>query len=107
MTVISAAAFGRAYGSLGAAIALVTGGIVNTLFAMAASRRLIGLVPIANGIAPALIATVVSLAIGAAATAIAGALAGAIAGCLVFVLIAARQQNDLVRILRSRFRPRP
>ena len=106
VTVTSALVLGRTYGSFGAAIALLSGGIANTVLAMIASHRFIGPVPLAAGTLPALAATAVCLAIGFFVTAAAGAFAGAIAGCLIFVAVAAQHDNELVRLVRGAIRAR-
>jgi hypothetical protein len=70
---------------------------VNTILGGVASHRGIGPTPIISTAGPAIIATAVSLLTGAGMTAAAGTWAGTVAGCLLFVIIAARQDNELVR----------
>jgi O-antigen/teichoic acid export membrane protein len=92
---------GAAYGSLGAAIAVLTGGVVNTALALAASNRHLGSVPILAPVVPVVITTVVSLAIGVAVTMAAGPFAGAVVGCLLFVAVAMRRELEFVKTLRG------
>jgi O-antigen/teichoic acid export membrane protein len=106
VTVSASVLLGYSYGSVGAAGALLTGGIVNLILAIAASHRYIGVVPIAPSVGPALVATVVCLAAGLAVAASAGALAGAVVGCGIYVALAARQDNELVRMVRRRITAR-
>ena len=97
VTVTSAVFLSHHHGSAGAAGALLVGGAVNTILAGVASHRGIGPTPIISTAGPAIIATAVSLLTGAGMTAAAGTWAGTVAGCLLFVIIAARQDNELVR----------
>jgi O-antigen/teichoic acid export membrane protein len=97
VTVGAAVFLSHHHGSAGAASALVLGGAVNTVLAAVASHRGIGPIPILTTAGPAVLATVVSLLLGAGTIAVAGVWAGTIAGCLLFVIIASRQDNDLVR----------
>jgi O-antigen/teichoic acid export membrane protein len=101
VTVTAAAFLGHYYGSVGAASALLTGGIANTMLAIAASTRYIGGVDIAGSVRPAVLATGVSLAIGAGVKVIAGPLVGTIVACVVYLILAARLENELVRMLRE------
>ncbi|MEO6224084.1 MAG: oligosaccharide flippase family protein, partial [Vicinamibacterales bacterium] len=89
------------YGSIGAASALLVGGITNTILAAAAANRRVGSVPVLSSAGPALLAVAVSLALGAGISVAAGPLSGTVAGCLLFVIVGARQDNELVRLVRS------
>jgi O-antigen/teichoic acid export membrane protein len=101
VTVVAGLILSRRYGSAGAAAALLSGGISNTLFSMAASSRRIGDLPLMSSAGPAILATLASLLIGAAVSTVAGALPGTVVGCLLFVLAASRQDNELSRLARS------
>lgn len=101
VTVTSALVLGYYRGSVGAAWALLLGGVVNTVLALVASTRHIGTVEIVPSVGPALLATAISLVVGASFTAVTGVLGGTIAACLVYVAMAARHDNELVRLLRS------
>ena len=89
------------HGSAGAAAALLLGGVVNAAFAVVASHRYIGPVPIGSSVFPALLATGIALGVGWSVSAALGAWAGAITGSLVFIAIAARHDNELVRMART------
>jgi hypothetical protein len=97
----STAILGHYHGSAGAAAGLLTGGVVNMILAIIASNRRIEPVPILPNIGPALATAAACLAIGAAATAAAGVLGGTTIACVIYVTIAARQDNDLVRLVRG------
>ncbi len=88
------------YGSVGAASALLCGGVTNTILIMAASHRRIGHVAMMASAGPALLTTAVSLGLGVGVISVAGVLPGTVAGCLLFIIVAARQDNDLVRLAR-------
>jgi O-antigen/teichoic acid export membrane protein len=90
------------YGSVGAASALLLGGVTNTFLAMVASHRRIGYVAMMASAGPALLTTAVSLLVGVGVTSLAGVLPGTVMACLVFVIVAARQDNDLIRLIRIR-----
>ena len=105
VTVTSAFVLGHYQGSVGAASALVIGGVANTALALVASNRHIGAVQIVPSIGPALVATAVSLALGIAILSVAGVLGGTIAACLLYVALAARQDNELMRLVRGWVRP--
>jgi O-antigen/teichoic acid export membrane protein len=89
------------HGSAGAASALLLGGVVNAVLAIVASHRHVGRVAVVQSTGPALVASALALAAGAAVIALAGFIAGTIAACLLYVAIAARQDNELVRLLRG------
>jgi O-antigen/teichoic acid export membrane protein len=97
----------RNYGSTGAASALLLGGVVNTAFAMVASRRYVGRITIAASAGPPVLATVVCLLAGAAVSASVGVWAGTLVGCLLFAGAAVRHDNDLVRLIRNAVSGRP
>jgi O-antigen/teichoic acid export membrane protein len=101
VTVTSAAILGHYHGSVGAASALLAGGIANTILAIAASNRYIGRVDVAASVTPAVMATGVSLAVGAGVKIIAGTLLGTIVACVVYLIMAARNENELVRMVRG------
>lgn len=101
VTVTSAAALARPWGGVGAAAALLTGGVVNMVLALVASTRHVGTVRIGPSIGPVVFATAASLVVGAGVTTIAGALGGTVIACAVYAAIAARQDNDLVRLARG------
>lgn len=101
VTLAAAVALSYRYGSSGAAAALLAGGITNTALSMAASNGRIARVPLKACTGPALLATALSLAVGAGVAALAGSFAGSVAGCGLFTIIAARQDNDLVRLVRA------
>lgn len=101
VTVAAAVPLSLYYGSAGAASALLLGGVTNTILAMWASHRCFGHVPMARHAGPALLTTAVSLLVGALVTAAAGVLPGTIAGCLLFVIVAVRQDNEIVRVARD------
>lgn len=95
------------YGSSGAAAGLLIGGVANLALALVASERRIGAVPILAVVAPALAATAFCLAFGLILTGLIGPFPATCAACAVFVAIASRQDNELMRLLRRRLRVRP
>ena len=101
VTVVAAVVLGHYRESVGAAAALLTGGVVNTWLAIVASTRHIGHVPILPSIGPPVLATAAGLAVGAGVTVAAGPWGGTVAACLVFVALAARQDNELVARVRK------
>jgi O-antigen/teichoic acid export membrane protein len=101
VTVCASAALAYAYGSVGAAAGLLAGGVVNLVFAVAMSHRRIGPVPVLSSTAPALLTTGVCLVIGLLAMPVAGTLAATTIACALFVGVASRQDNDLVRLVRG------
>jgi O-antigen/teichoic acid export membrane protein len=86
------------WGSPGAAAALLTGGVVNTVFAWKAMTRCAGAPKILRPMAPVLLTTLFSLALGLGVSLVTGPLLSAVAGCLLFTVVALRQDNDLVRM---------
>ncbi len=100
VTVLGAVFLSRHYGSAGAACSLLLGGATNTVLAAVASHRGIGFTPILSTAGPALLSTALGLLVGGGITAVAGVWPGTVAGCLLFVIIAARQDNELVRSIR-------
>jgi PST family polysaccharide transporter len=105
VTVTAAAALAHRYGSEGAALTLVLGGLVNAVLAVAFSGRHIGRLPFWTAVAPTLATTAAGLGLGIAATRAGGAFAGTIAGCLPMAIIAARQRGDLRELVRGGIRP--
>jgi len=106
VTVAAGVFLSHHHGSAGAASALVLGGITSLLLAIAASHRHVGRVAVMASAGPAILATAVSLLAGAGAAAVAGALPGTLVACVIFVALAARQDNDLVRLFRGWIRAR-
>jgi O-antigen/teichoic acid export membrane protein len=102
VTVASAIGLGYIYGSVGGAVALLAGGIVNAAVAVAASHRQIGRVDLLPYTRTVLMTTTGTFVLGFSVSAVAGALAGTIAACLVFLAVAVRQANDFVHVLRQR-----
>jgi O-antigen/teichoic acid export membrane protein len=107
VTVSASVPLALTYGSSGAAVGLLAGGVANTAFAMVASHRRIGAVPIAAAIGPALATAALCLAIGLLATPVIGTLAGTTVACLVYVTVASRQDNELVALVRAFLSRRP
>lgn len=101
VTVAAGVFLSHHHGSSGAASALVLGGVTGVILGVAACRRYVGFVPIMSGATPAVLATAVCLAIGFGVTAAAGVFPGTVVACLLFVAIAARQDHELVRLIRS------
>jgi len=98
VTVITAVLFVHYWGSVGAAAALLTGGVVNTGLAFTAMSRQIGVVHVFPNVRPVLVVTAISLVIGVAATMAVGTLVGTTIACLFYVAVALRQDNELVRL---------
>jgi O-antigen/teichoic acid export membrane protein len=103
VTVTASVVLVRYLGTAGAAIALVTGGSVNAVLALLAVRRTIGRVDILANVRVPMLTAVASLAVGLALAPIVGALASTSAACVIFVAVAARQNNDLVRLVYGWF----
>jgi O-antigen/teichoic acid export membrane protein len=103
VTVAAAFTYVRTYGSTGAAAALLTGGVVNAVLAHIAMTRYVGGVAILSRMRPVLVTTAGSLAAGIAAAIVLGPLAGATAGCLLYLAVAARQDNELTGVIRRWF----
>jgi O-antigen/teichoic acid export membrane protein len=101
VTVVAGFILSSHFGGVGAAAALLCGGVTNTVLSMAASQRHIGHVSLIVCAGPATLAAAIALAAGAVGTAVAGTFAGTVFGCLVFVIAGARQDNDLVRLVHS------
>jgi O-antigen/teichoic acid export membrane protein len=102
VTVAASAILVRDSGATGAAAALVTGGAANALLATIASARQIGSIDIVRSVRPALMATAISLIVGAIVATMAGPIWTAVAACLVYVAMALRHDNDLIRLMRAR-----
>ena len=100
VTIAAAVLLSYRYGSVGAASALLLGGVTNTILAMGASHRRIGYVAMMVPAGPALLTTAVSLLVGVGVISVAGVLPGTVTACSLFVIVAARQDNDLVRLAR-------
>jgi O-antigen/teichoic acid export membrane protein len=103
VTVAAGLLLGRAYGAVGAAAALVAGGLANTGLAIAASNRYVGRVSLAGPGRLVLIATASSLVLGLLVSRVGGHLAGATAGCLLYIGFAVRHENDLIGLVRRWF----
>jgi O-antigen/teichoic acid export membrane protein len=101
VTVVAALVFSYKWGSVGAAAALLAGGLTNTWLAYLAATRYIGSIDIQPAVRPALLTTVLSLAVGVGISMLAGAFVGASAACIVFTAVAVRQDNELVRLGRG------
>jgi O-antigen/teichoic acid export membrane protein len=86
------------WGSPGAALALLAGGVVNTVLAWKAMTRVVGRVAIGRSVAPAIVTTTACLALGLGVGMVTGPFVSAVAGCLVFSVVAVRQDNDLMRL---------
>jgi hypothetical protein len=86
------------WGSPGAAAALLTGGLVNTVFAWKAMTRCAGAPNVVRSVTPVVVTAALSLALGLGVSLVTGPLLSAVAGCLVFTAVALRQDNDLVRM---------
>ena len=104
VTVLTALVCVPFLGSVGAAAALLVGGVANTILAVAAAHRHVGSVEILPAIGRAGLATIASLAIGVVGTAIGGTLTGTVAACMVFVALALMPQNGLLHVLRTGLR---
>jgi O-antigen/teichoic acid export membrane protein len=100
-TVILALVLVRKGGAIGAATAMLSGAIVNTMLSYGAMAREIATVPLTSSLRPALIAITISLAAGFAVAAVAGHLAGTIAGCLLYGAAAMRHENDLAKAVQA------
>ena len=100
VTVTAAFVLGRANGSVGAATALLIGGVANTLLAVLASNRYIGSLEIAPSVSPALLAMAVSLATGIVVAKGAGVIAGTATACAIYLVVAIRQDHELSRMVR-------
>lgn len=107
VTVTCALVLGYYQGSVGAAAALLAGGVANAVLAVVAATRYVGRVPILVSVIPTLIATFACLAAGLALAALVGVLGGTVVACLLYVAIAARQDNELVALVRTWLRIRP
>ena len=91
MTTIGLALAGASwYGAVGAAGALLAGGIVNAIAAGVELKRCVGPVPLAPAV-PAFATTVAAILIGLVTSAFAGATPAAIAASLFYVSVAALQ----------------
>lgn len=101
VTVTAALVLGYYKGSVGAAAALLLGGVVNMVLAVVASRRYIGPIPLMPSIGPVLLSTAISLVVGTGVMAIGGVLAGTAAACLLHIAVAAKQENELVALVRG------
>jgi len=104
VTVTSAAVLGYQTGSVGAAAAIVLGGIVNTVLAIAFANRHVGRLRIWVAAAPVLGVTVAGLAAGVIATKASGPLLGTVAACVPMAVVAARQRGELFSLLRGSIR---
>jgi len=96
VTVAAGVLLSRQFGSAGAASAFLLGGATNLVLAIAASHRHVSPVAVRNSVLPAVTATAVCLALGLVLTMAAGVWAGTVAACLLFVIAAAKQDNELV-----------
>jgi O-antigen/teichoic acid export membrane protein len=101
VTVALSAALAHAYGFTGAAAGLLSGGIANLALAVVLSQRRIAAVPILPVVGPAIASTAACLGIGLATSRVIGPVAGATVACVIFVGLAARQDNELVRLVRG------
>jgi len=101
VTVTAALTLAPFFGSVGAALALLLGGTVNLVLAVRTSRHLIASLSIVAETRAAVIATAAGLAVGLSVSHFAGAFAGTVAGCLLYVAVAARQDNDVTGWLRQ------
>lgn len=99
--IAAAYTLGRAYGSVGAASALVIAGLTNLVLAVLTSHRLIGAVDIRSSLAPPLTVAVVSLGVGLATTVFAGAVSGTAVGCAIFILLALKYNSELLRAMKG------
>lgn len=106
VTVAAGVFLSHHHGSAGATSALLLGGVTSMVLAIAACHRHVGHVAVLASAGPAVVATVVSLLAGAGVTAVAGVLPGTVAACLLFLAIAARQDNELVRLVHGWIRNR-
>ncbi len=101
VTVAAGIILSRHYGSVGAACAFLLGGVTSTAFSALASHRYVAPVSILANAGPALVTTAVCLVVGAGIAAVAGVWPATIVPCLLFVGLAARQDNELVQLVRS------
>jgi O-antigen/teichoic acid export membrane protein len=101
VTVSSAFVLVSYRGSVGAAAALLTGGVVNTILAYLAMNRQIGRVHVASNIRPVVAATTISLGAGLVVGMVAGPVTGTVIAGFIYAVIAARQDNELVHIIHS------
>ncbi len=104
VTVTSAAVLGYQTGSVGAAAAIVLGGIVNTVLAIAFANRHVGRLRIWVAAAPVLGVTAAGLVAGLIATKASGPLLGTVAACVPMAVVAARQRGELFSLLRGSIR---
>jgi O-antigen/teichoic acid export membrane protein len=91
-------ALASAYGSRGAAAAMLLGAVVNAAVALWASARHNGVVNLGATTGPAIGATALALASGLAASSLAGSVAGTLVGVAIFGLIGLRQKRELSAI---------
>jgi PST family polysaccharide transporter len=101
VTVIAAYGLGKGLGAVGAAEALVAGGVVNTAIAVIFAARQIGTVGILAPIRAVVASSLVSLAIGFGVTSVAGPVAGATAGCLALTGLALRFDATMIGAVRG------
>ena len=87
-------------GAVGAALALIAGGLVNAAVAYAAVARYFERVRLSRATSPVLIATVLSLAVGFGTRSVLDPIVGGILGIGVFVLLALRRRRELVELAR-------
>jgi O-antigen/teichoic acid export membrane protein len=100
VTIASSGLLTPSLGSLGAAMALLLGGIVNAMLAYVAMSRHVGWVPLGRVTRPVVLTTAAALVVGLVMAAWSGTVAATAAGAIILAAVAVRQDNDLVRLVR-------
>jgi O-antigen/teichoic acid export membrane protein len=96
-TVIMAIAFVFLRGSVGAAVALLTGGLLNAWLAILACDRVVARVSVLPLVRPIALTCGACLLVGVVASRVVGDLAGGVLACLVYAGIMTRENLTFLR----------
>jgi O-antigen/teichoic acid export membrane protein len=99
-TLAAALTVGRRFGAAGGSAAVVAGGVVNLVLAVAAVNRRVGRVPFGREVAAIGAATAVSVLVGAGGAFYAGTIAGTLAGSALLAGAAIWQLSELRGLVR-------
>lgn len=100
VTVVAAIVLSRDFGSTGAAIAFLSGGIVNAILAMWFSLRYIGAHPDLRSLAPWSGAMALGIVVGTAVLMAIGPVAGASAGCATYLAFGLRHLGEAAALVK-------
>jgi len=102
VVIVLSGLLGRYYGATGAAVALLMGGVVNTIAATRASDFAIGRLRTLQSVGPAVASAAFSLAVGIVAGMFVAPIGGAVVASLVFLTLAFLQEPEFAPAIRQR-----